>query len=167
MAIAVNIHIEANSPEELASLKKAVVSALTDGGQIVAETAPDQLVTLPPEEKPTPPKKRTTKGRARKPETVVEEPTPAATANTTPQDMRNEAARLLAGKFGTKATADLKKLLKKFGVPAVPDVPDDQAAEFLAETKALCSDAAVELPEVPQDAEVPAVTDAEPQEELF
>ena len=61
------------------------------------------------------------------------EPAPAPTKTITKQEVQAKAiAQMDAGK-----QAELQALLKKYGVPALPSVPDDQLAAFYADLEVL------------------------------
>eukprot|EP00752_Nemacystus_decipiens_P019178 g17234.t1 len=108
------------------------------------EEPADQPDAAPAEEEKPKPKR----GRRRKADTPTGEASPAATATTSPEDLRNEAARQLADHFGTKKPGKaLKDLLNRYDATTAMDVPDTRASEFLAEVKALVGGAAVETPD--------------------
>lgn len=142
----ITVQIEATTAEEVAGLRDALVMAFV-GNDFTTAPVTGTVVAVQknePDNEEQEPKKKKPRGRSRKKDTPAAEASPAATDQTTPDEMRNEALRLLAGEYGSKNPgASLKKLLDEFGVAAAPDVSDEQAAEFLARVKAHVSGASI------------------------
>lgn len=154
--ISITIQIDADTPEVAADLQARLLRAYHAEGHVaVAAPGTDEVQVLHKEDPEAPPPS-SKKGRPRKPSTPAGEASPAATSKTTPQDMLNEAARMLGVKYGTSNPGkEFKALLAEFDAPSVPDVAEDQAADFLARVKALCSDADVKPLPAPVQGETP------------
>lgn len=144
--------VTVKKPSSRASKDKLPLEAPVPADKPTEEpTNPDPVEEQPAEpakeEKPKTTAKRGG-GRKRKADTPASEASPAATANSSPVGLRNEAARQLAEHFGTRKPGKaLKDLLAKYDATTAMDVPDTRAAEFLADVKAMVGGAAVEASE--------------------
>ncbi len=99
----------------------------------------------PPAEEPKP---KTTRARKRRKETPAAEASPAAKADTTDGDMLNEAVRLLATEYGTKKPdKKMQAILDKYDVMYANEVPENRAADFLADVKAMLGGGEAVAPE--------------------
>lgn len=120
------IRIECNTWEELEDLARKILGTIPSGtGQIMQVVQPAILepVTTPlapiPDPDPVP--------------APAPAPTPAPVKTVTRQDVQTKAIQLMdAGKQD-----QLQQLLTKYGVPALPSVPDDKLAAFMADLEAL------------------------------
>lgn len=119
------IKLECNTWEELENLARKVlgIKPAADASQITRVVRPAILepVTTPlapiPDPVPTP----------------APAPAPAPVKTVTRQDVQAKAIQLMdAGKQD-----QLQQLLTKYGVPALPSVPDDKLAAFMADLEAM------------------------------
>ncbi len=121
-----------------------IVTDLYAAGMATKATGPDTF-DVSEDKEPTPPKAKgqRKRGRPRKEDTPVVAGSPTADGNTSPSELRNEALRILGEHLGTsrKASSVMKELLDQFGVASIPEVKDEDAADFLAKAKAVCSGA--------------------------
>lgn len=116
------IRLECNTWEELIELMRNILSnETTKNGKNVQK--PAETDTKPVETVPAP--------AAITPAAVAPAAAPAKTV--TRKDVQVKAISLMdAGK-----QAQLQSLLVKYGVPALPSVPDDKLADFMADLEAM------------------------------
>ena len=121
------IRLECNTWEELIELMGSILSN---------ETAKNNGNLQKPAETDTKPVETVPAAVAPAPAAVTPAPAPAAVApakTVTRKDVQAKAISLMdAGK-----QAQLQSLLIKYGVPALPSVPDDKLADFMADLEAM------------------------------